>query len=188
MKKVLTGLVVAIVFLFTVGTVSANDATGYITAGINGDAWTVEAGGYKNQWLGGLSVFGINNNEVELGQDTETHYFGDYYHYETRITYGKIYWENEVGLGAKLGYEPVKKTGIYLLGSLGWSCRQGAQTIQTKDTYWFGNIYSWKDRNYTENYTLFGYGIGYFPKNDGIVLQLEHDNRRGTMFSIGIAF
>ena len=89
----------------------------------------------------------------------------------------------EVGLYAKLGFEPIRGTGIFLFGTGGFTSGGEINLARSNVTGWY-----YQQSSSTTTYGLIGGGLGYFPRNHWFSLQIAYDNRMGINGLLGLVW
>jgi len=183
MKKLIPFVLVLFLFFFSLS--SEVKANGYLAigGGGGGEAKTgnmrIEAGGYSTDKSVNF-LFGIGV-PFTLGRDDTP---SDLLEYPVpHWSYTKLGEKNkgeETGLYAKFGIEPVNRTGVFLLASVGATWGKEIELARSNVTGWY---YQQSER--TKTYGLIGGGIGYFPRSHKFCLQLGYDNRMGITGMVG---
>lgn len=93
---------------------------------------------------------------------------------------GKKYKGEEVGLYGKFGIEAAPRSRIFILIYAGATWGKEIELAQSNVTRWY-----YQESETTKTYGLIGGGIGYFPKDLNLCLQLGFDNRLGVNAMIG---
>ncbi len=181
-------LILFLLFLLIVLPVSSAMAGGYLTigGGAGGEANTssgrLEVGGRStdraNNMLFGVGwAFTLGRNELPDGTNE---YPVPHWNF-TDLGSKKKGEEN--GFYLKVGFEPIPSSDIFLFALGGYSYGEEVRLAQSNVTGWY-----YEESKSTDKYGVVGGGIGYFPKNGGLCVHADYDNRMGVSLNLGISF
>lgn len=167
---------------------SISFSKGYLVAGVGsgGDAgtgWKIEGGGFgteedKHNTLVGFGMM------VTTGRDQTPSDVLDYscpHGYYNNL--GEKKSGEEYGFYGKLGFEPIKTSGLFVFGTLGFSMGDEIILAQSRATGWY-----YTQSKETKMYGIYGGGLAFNPKGSNFMFQAEYLNRIGFMGSIGFAW
>lgn len=87
---------------------------------------------------------------------------------------------NEYAMYGKYGFEILNSNSFYAYGLGGFSFAEDLELARSNATGWY-----YEQSSSYEYNGIVGAGLGYFPMNEEIALQVEYDNRRGITGTIG---
>jgi len=154
--------------------------------GSGGDAESsngrMEAGAYTvNHSLNYLIGFGLT---VTFERDDTPSGLLDYpVPHSSYRNLGERNYGEEWGFYAKLGFEPINGSGLFIFGLGGFTIGQSMILAQSLATGWY-----YTQSTDTNFYGLIGGGIGYFGASVPISLQISYDNRMGTTGMLGFSW
>ena len=199
MKK----LMVVMLVLSCLMVPSISFSKGYLVAGVGsgGDAgtgWKIEGGGFgteenKNNVLYGFG-FMMTTNRDQMPSGTvkdypyplphNIYYYNNGRYYLDYKDIGNLKKGEEYGFYGKLGFEPIKSSGLFAFGTLGFSMGEEAHVSQTQ----CGLGWYYIESKETKFYGVYGGGLAFNPKGSNLMFQAEWQSRIGFMGSIGIAW
>lgn len=182
-KRIILFTVLSILLIFPIPTQAFTNGYVAIGGGGGGDAkaahMRLEVGGFTtNKSLNFLLGIGF---PFTLGRDETPSDLLEYPvpHWDF-TSLGKKYKGEEVGLYGKFGIEVAKRSRLFVLVYGGATWGKEIELAQSNVTRWH-----YQESETTKTYGLVGGGIGYFPKDLNLCLQLGFDNRMGINALIG---